>query len=464
MEEVNDNITDGESATERGINDSFEEENKDNTAKQSGFGIRKRLRSGYNKRFASIMSGNSKAPQQEGVSLDNSTHNFGKIGKIVSNHFPERHNATDTLPEMNVENASNTSLYILRRNNSRQNSRSNSLVNSLYLNNLNHSGTANNGLYVNTSGNSGYNTPKMGPETPAMVTPNLGYNHKYQNSVSSFSSMDYDNNNSNAGLCTPTPTTSNLSNFFPAPIDLTNEFINILKQEYENYCLNPKATPFDQNNPPPGVIEIIFKKSKWHVKVQKLYICKNNKNQISLDSNDSLYNILKHILMDNNYSARRNISRANSVSSFQLDMNYPLRYNSNTLENNLNLEIQQPTPFNETNASFTSYLDKVNDIIMDVGNDQEVKKTDDKTDYSNTNTLNSGNPSNPILFSPRKLKREESVGAHKIDSFDSLLEKKVSELSSIGSLEEINDTNRETEPSTEQQFVLEQAPNIEKKK
>ena len=457
------------------LNESFEHENK-NSIKHSGFGIRKRLRSGYNKRFGSIISGSSKSEQEDlapsPVVTTSSPNYFGKIGKNVSSHLSDKTPTKDTLPELSIENSTNTSLYILRRNNSRQNSRSNSLVNSLYLNNLNNGSIAganniSNNLHLNTNSNSGHNTPKMGPETPSMMTPTIGYSHKFQNSVSSFSSVDFDINNNNGGQCTPTPTTTNFPSYFQAPIDLTNDFINIFKQEYENYCLNPKVTPFDHNNPPPGVIEIIFKKSKWHIKVQKLYICKNNKNQLSLDTNNNLYNTLKHILTENSYTSRRNVSRTNSVTSFQLDMNYPLKYSTSNLDNNLNLEMQQQTVFTQPDGSFSTCLYKVNDIIM--GNENE-HPNDNKieSDKPQLNAINSANsvPSNPILFSPRKLKREESIETHKMDSFDNLhiMEKKESELSSIVSLEEIKDGSRGLETSTEPQFVLEQAPKIEKKR
>ncbi|XBW38378.1 hypothetical protein QEN19_003965 [Hanseniaspora menglaensis] len=452
--------------TDTSFNESLEEENKTNNGKLSGFGIRKRLRSGYNKRFGSMISGATRNDQGDVTTTEvRNKGNFGKIAKNGTNGLVENTGDKDALPELNMENTSNTSLYLLRRNNSRQNSRSNSLVNSLYLNNLNNSGINHTGLHVNTNTNSGYITPKNGPETPAMATPTIGYNHRYQNSVSSFSSIDIESSNIHGGFCTPTPTTIAFPPFLANPIELTNEFTNIFKQEYENYCSNPKTTPFDHSNPPPGVIEIIFKKSKWHIKVQKLVICRNNKNNLNLDNNDELYHKLKLVLKDNVYSSRRNVSRANSVSSFQLDMNYPLKYNSSHIESNASFDLKPPSVFPSENTSFSSCLDKVSDIIFGE-EDNAGNHTNATIHISSTNSPSRTIPSNPILFSPRKLKREDNMKQGNIDNFDNmnLLEKQDSNLSSIASLEELKDTSRGFETPTEPQFILESAPKIEKRR
>ena len=276
--------------------------------KQSGFGLKQKLRSGYTKRFGSIISSkNNNNDFQEDLSDEvpatPENNEYNKNTETEKNKL----SSLNLSSQLNMNNTNNTSLYMLRRNNSRTNSRSNSIVNSLYMNNLNtglHNNTDNAGT-ISTPVNAintmpGFTTPKMGP-----MTPTYPYNsHKYQNSISSFFSIDLDNNQA-----------VNNNN-----IDLTNEFISIFKQEYENHCMNPKITPFDQSNPPPGVVEIVYKKSITVCRKNKVYVCKINKNNLNLDNNQKLFNILKHILKESvSFNNRRNVSRANSVTSFQLD-------------------------------------------------------------------------------------------------------------------------------------------------
>ncbi|KKA01770.1 hypothetical protein D499_0S00290 [Hanseniaspora uvarum DSM 2768] len=226
------------------------------TIKQSGFGLKQRLRSGYTKRFGSIISSKSNSGRED-HSDESSVTPISAKEDIALDAENDKLSNLSSSSQLNMNNNNNTCFYILRRNNSRTNSRSNSIVNSLYLHNINTNllnTSENNGGSVSTPVNaintiSGFTTPKMGP-----MTPSYPYNsHRYQNSISSFSSIDLDNNQ-----------VINSNN-----IDLTNEFINIFKQEYENHCINPKITPFDQSNPPPGVVEMVYQKS--------ISVCKKTK-------------------------------------------------------------------------------------------------------------------------------------------------------------------------------------------
>lgn len=380
--------------------------------KQSGFGLKKKLRSGYTKRFGSIISSkNNNNSSQEDLSDEFPATPENNEDNMDTETKKDKLSSLSSSSQSNMNNSNNTSLYILRRNNSRTNSRSNSIVNSLYLNNLNtglHNNTDNAGTIstpvnaINTM--SGFTTPKMGP-----MTPTYPYNsHRYQNSISSFSSIDLDNNQ-----------VVNNNN-----IDLTNEFINIFKQEYENHCMNPKITPFDQSNPPPGVVEIVYQKSITVCKKNKVYVCKINKNSLNLDNNHKLFNILKHILKESaSFNNRRNVSRANSVTSFQLDTSYQrsnssmLNYVSSTFGNVSNKglislkndkdEEQEEVIKDSTPEDETFLLDDKENIVQaqDKVHHTPIKNSISDPDLT-ASTKKKNAFTNPILFSPRKLKRD----------------------------------------------------------
>lgn len=376
--------------------------------KQSGFGLKKKIRSGYNKRFGSIISSKHNSSQED-VDDESSDREKSEKDGQTSESEKDKLSSLNSSSQLNSNQPSNSSFYLFRRNNSRTNSRSNSLVNSLYLHNINtglQSGLDINGGNVSTPVNaintvSGFTTPKMGP-----MTPTYPYNsHRYQNSISSFSSIDLENSQS-----------ANNSN-----IDLTNDFINIFKQEYENHCMNPKITPFDQSNPPPGVVEIVYQRSIKVCKKNKVYACKINKNNINLDNNHKLFHILKHIIKENlSFNNRRNVSRANSVTSFQLDTSYQ-RSDSNLLST------MSSTIGNVSNKGLLDFkcnADDKGDIEVS-GSKDETFLLDDNDDVKqpqesipNTPTKNvnkeqgtllskkKNTSTNPILFSPRKLKRD----------------------------------------------------------
>ena len=377
------------------------------TIKQSGFGLKQRLRSGYTKRFGSIISSKSNSGRED-HSDESSVTPISAKEDIALDAENDKLSNLSSSSQLNMNNNNNTCFYILRRNNSRTNSRSNSIVNSLYLHNINTNllnTSENNGGSVSTPVNaintiSGFTTPKMGP-----MTPSYPYNsHRYQNSISSFSSIDLDNNQ-----------VINSNN-----IDLTNEFINIFKQEYENHCINPKITPFDQSNPPPGVVEMVYQKSISVCKKNKVYVCKINKNSLNLDNNDKLFNILKHIIKESlSFNNRRNVSRANSVTSFQLDTSYQrsnssmLNYVNSTIGNvsskgllNFDHNKEDEESFKDTTPEDETFLldEKENvDQIHDNIHDTPIKNSTIETDVS---SKKKNAFTNPILFSPRKLKRD----------------------------------------------------------
>ncbi|KAL6935294.1 hypothetical protein ACO0R3_000336 [Hanseniaspora guilliermondii] len=380
------------------------------TIKQSGFGLKKKLRSGYNKRFGSIISSKHNSSQEDVDQevLDREKHE--KYGQ-TSESKEDKLSSLNSSSQLNNNQPSNSSYYLFRRNNSRANSRSNSLVNSLYLHNINtglSNSLDNNGGNVSTPVNalntvSGFTTPKMGP-----MTPTYPYNsHRYQNSISSFSSIDLENSQS-----------ANNSN-----IDLTNEFVNIFKQEYENHCMNPKITPFDQNNPPPGVVEIVYQRSIKVCKKNKMYACKINKNNINLDNNHKLYHILKHIIKENlSFNNRRNVSRANSVTSFQIDTSYQ-RSNSNllstmssTISNVSNKGLMDFKCNTDDKDDYKKTPVKDDTFLIDKNcHSKQSEKNIHNAPTKNTNkehdTLLSkkkNTSTNPILFSPRKLKRDSN--------------------------------------------------------
>lgn len=375
--------------------------------KQSGFGLKKKIRSGYNKRFGSIIS-SKHSSSQEDVDDESSYREKNENDAQTSESEKDKLSSLNTSSQLNTNQPSNSSFYLFRRNNSRTNSRSNSLVNSLYLHNINtglQSGLDINGGNVSTPVNavntiSGFTTPKMGP-----MTPTYPYNtHRYQNSISSFSSIDLENSQS-----------ANSSN-----IDLTNDFINIFKQEYENHCMNPKITPFDQSNPPPGVVEIVYQRSIRLCKKNKMYACKINKNNLNLDNNHKLFHILKHIIKENlSFNSRRNVSRANSVTSFQLDTSYQ-RSNSNLL-NTMSSTIGNVSTKGLMN--FKGNTDDKDDLkestskdvrsLLDENNDsnqpqESILNTPTKNANKEQGILpqKKNTSTNPILFSPRKLKRD----------------------------------------------------------
>lgn len=376
--------------------------------KQSGFGLKKKLRSGYNKRFGSIISSKHNSSQEDVDDESSDREKSEKDGQI-SESSKDKLSSLNSSSQLNTNQPSNSSFYLFRRNNSRTNSRSNSLVNSLYLHNMNtglQSGLDINGGNVSTPVNaintvSGFTTPKMGP-----MTPTYPYNsHRYQNSISSFSSIDLENSQS-----------ANNSN-----IDLTNDFINIFKQEYENHCMNPKITPFDQSNPPPGVVEIVYQRSIKVCKKNKMYACKINKNNINLDNNNKLFHILKHIIKENlSFNNRRNVSRANSVTSFQLDTSYQ-RSNSNllstmssTIGNVSNKGLMDFKCSTDDKDDINESASKDETFLLDEHDDlkqpqESILNTPTKSVTKEQGTLLSkkkNTSTNPILFSPRKLKRD----------------------------------------------------------
>ena len=185
--------------------------------------------------------------------------------------------------------------------------------------------------------------------------------------------------------------------------------------------MNPKITPFDQSNPPPGVVEIVYQRSIKVCKKNKMYACKINKNNINLDNNHKLFHILKHIIKENlSFNNRRNVSRANSVTSFQLDTSYQ-RSNSNllstmssTIGNVSNKGLMDFKCSTDDKDDINESASKDETFLLDENDDlkqpqESILNTPTKSVTKEQGTLLSkkkNTSTNPILFSPRKLKRD----------------------------------------------------------
>lgn len=137
-------------------------------------------------------------------------------------------------------------------------------------------------------------------------------------------------------------------------LNLTQQFIDLLLNTYQDLLINPTITPFEPTNPPPNILSIVTKKSLKLAKIKKINTGLNNISNLNL--NNLIFSI-NHLLLieirNDGYFSRTNSSC--SISS--INEMFPNLINNNNNQNSTS------TPFKLINNA-TNLLPSPDSITL----------------------------------------------------------------------------------------------------